>query len=106
MEGSTYNLIRQAIIEKKQVVATYNGHQRELCPHVIGTKNGRQQALFYQFGGTSSSRPIVPGSKENWRCIPIEGLINVEIREGQWHTSSDHTQPQTCVDVVEVEVNF
>lgn len=108
MGKSTYNLIRQAIIEKKQVFATYNGHQRELCPHVIGTKNGRQQALFYQFGGTSSSRPIAPeaGSEKNWRCIPIDGLRDVEIREGQWYTSSDHTRSQTCVDVVDVEVDL
>jgi hypothetical protein len=77
-----------------------------MCPHVIGTKNGRQQALFYQFGGTSSSASIVPGSNANWRCIPIGGLLDVEIKVGEWYTSSDHTKPQTCVDVIDVEVEF
>jgi hypothetical protein len=55
--SNTYNAIRNAIANKQQVVATYKGHVREMCPHVIGTKNGREQALFYQFGGTSSSGP-------------------------------------------------
>lgn len=51
----TYALIREAIQRKQQVLATYDGHAREMCPHVLGTKDGRRQALFYQFGGTSSS---------------------------------------------------
>jgi len=50
MGGNTYNVIRQAIIDKQQVIGNYDGHFREMRPHVIGTKNGRQQALFYQSG--------------------------------------------------------
>jgi hypothetical protein len=106
MSTSNYNKIREAVLKKQQVIAEYNGHVREMCPHVIGFKNGREQALFYQFGGTSSSKTIVPGSKENWRCIPIDGLRIIEIREGEWHSSSDHTRVQTCVDDIDVEVDF
>ena len=106
MTSDTYEVVRQAITEKKQVVAEYNEHVREMCPHVIGTKNGREQDLFYQFGGTSSSGTIIPGSQYNWRCIPVEGLRIIEVRDGEWHSSSDHTQPQTCVDEVDVEVEY
>ena len=106
MTSDTYEVVRQAITEKKQVVAEYNEHVREMCPHVIGTKNGREQALFYQFGGTSSSGTIIPGSKDNWRCIPVEGLRIIEVRDGEWHSSSDHTKPQTCVGEVDVEVEY
>ncbi len=31
MTSVTYNLIRQAILNKQQVVATYDGHRREMC---------------------------------------------------------------------------
>ncbi len=102
--AGNYDLVRAAIQNKQQVFATFDGHARELCPHVIGTKNGRQQALFYQFGGTSKSGAIVPGSPSNWRCIPIDGLSNVSIHTGQWHSGSNHSRPQTCVDIVDVEV--
>ena len=51
---STYELVKYAILNKKQIIAEYQGHYREMCPHAIGTKNGYQQALFYQFGGSSS----------------------------------------------------
>lgn len=106
MVSDTYQLVRQAITDKKQIVAEYNGHVREMCPHVIGEKNGRLQALCYQFGGTSSSKSIIPGSKENWRCVTIENLRVIEVRDGDWYSSSDHTRPQTCVDEVDVEVDY
>ncbi|MFU8773115.1 MAG: hypothetical protein ACNA8H_11930 [Anaerolineales bacterium] len=104
MSSANYTLVRNAIINKQQVVATYNGCIREMCPHVIGIKNGRKQALFYQFGGESSSGVIIPGAPQNWRCIPIEGLEDVNIRNGEWHTGDNHSGPQTCVDEIDVEV--
>ena len=106
MSSTTYNLIRQAILNKQQVIASYNGYYREMCPHVIGTKNGREQALFYQFGGNSRSGLESTGSPNNWRCIPIEGLENVSVREGKWHSYSRHTRPQRCVDEIDVEVEY
>lgn len=98
--SDVYSIVRQAIIDRQQIVADYRGYRREMCAHVIGTKNGRHQALFFQFAGESSSG-LPPGGE--WRCIPIEGLSQVSARPGEWHTTS-HTLPQTCVDVVDVEV--
>ena len=104
MTSATYKLLRKAIRQKLQIVATYDGHLRELCPHVLGIKHARQQALFYQFGGTSSSGPLVPDSPDNWRCIPVDGLSDVRIRSGPWHTSGNYVNPQTCVDEIDVRV--
>lgn len=98
-----FDIIRDAILEKKQVTGYYRGHYREMCPHVLGTKNGRAQALFYQFGGSSSSG--LPADGE-WRCIPLGGLSEVSSQAGAWYTSTGHTQPQTCVDAIEVEVAY
>ena len=102
---SNYQIVRDAIINKKQITAFYDGHPREMCPHVIGTKNGREQALFYQFGGSSKSGLQPAGSGANWRCIPIEGLQQVSSKDGGWHTAPNHSRPQTCVDVIDVEVS-
>ena len=100
--SDTYNLIRQAILNKQQVLGMYQGHRREMCPHAIGTKNGREKAILLQFGGTSSSGLGQP--EDNWRCIFIDGLTDVSIRDGSWHTASNHSQPQTCIDEIDVEV--
>jgi hypothetical protein len=95
-----YELIRTATLAKRQILATYKGHRRELCPHVLGTKEGRRQALFFQFGGGSSSA-LPPGG--DWRCIPVDGLEDVVVREGPWHTGVRHQHLETCVDTIDVE---
>jgi hypothetical protein len=74
-----------------------------MCPHILGYKNGRAQALFYQYAGTSKSGLGPAGSDRNWRCIPIDGLSAVEIVVGPWHTCP-YSRPQTCIDRVEIEV--
>ena len=102
--NENYELIREAIAKKMQVIAEYKGHLREMCPHVIGTKNGVPQALFYQFGG-SSSRGLYGSGRTKWRCIPIGGLKNVQLRIGKWYTDSSHTRPQTCVDKIDLSVS-
>jgi hypothetical protein len=106
MSYEVYDIVRNAIANKLVIIATYQDHEREMCPHVIGRKNGRTQALFYQFGGTSSSGPIIPESPKNWRCIPIDGLSNVSAHPGPWHTGENHSRPQTCVDEIDLEVDL
>ena len=97
------SVIAHAIANKLQVVATYDGYVREMCPHVLGYKSGRRQALFFQFAG-GSKRGLPPGGE--WRCIPIDGLSNVTTRQGPWYTGQSHTKPQTCVDQIEIEVAY
>ena len=99
----SYELVRSAILARKQIAVTYDGHEREMCPHAIGTKNGRAQALFFQFAG-GSSQGLPPGGQ--WRCLSIEGLSDVAIRDGAWHTNSNHSQPSTCLDEIDVEVDY
>ena len=104
----SYSQIRQAIIDKDIITATYHGHYREMCPHAIGHKNGRRKALLYQFGGTSSSGLGPIGSPDNWRCVFVDELQNVAVRQsdGRWHTANDHSRKQTCIDAVEAEVTY
>lgn len=106
MSSSTYQLIRNAIINKQQVIATYDGFRREMCPHVIGHKNGAEQVLCYQFGGDSSKGPIREQTKNNWRCITISKLTNVSVRDGEWFTYENHSRPSTCVDIIDIEVAY
>ena len=101
-----YQLLKEAIGNKRQVTAVYNGLRREMSPHCLGRKNGKRQCLFYQFGGQSSSGAIVPGSPSNWRCIPLDGLTDMRVQEGPWHTQQNHSKRQTCIDDVDIEVAF
>ena len=101
-----YDIIKDAIANKRQITATYQNHVRIMCPHVIGTKNGREQALFFQFGGTSASEGTITPENGRWRCLAIEQLDDVSAQNGDWHTRDDHSQDQTCVDDVDLEVEY
>jgi len=101
--SDNYDLIREAILNKKQIAATYQNLRRELCPHTLGWKNGYRKALFFQFAG-DSNRGLPPEGE--WRCVFVDGLSNIELHDGPWHTGTNHSRPQTCVDEIEVEVAF
>lgn len=102
---STYTTVRQAIISKQQITAFYDGYYREMCPHAIGLKNGREQALFFQFGGETSRGVIQdPRGAGNWRCLELSKLSQVVAQDGPWYTASNHSKASTCVDQIDVEV--
>jgi len=98
-------MVRDAILNKLQIIAMYHGHVRELCPHLIGWKHGDPHALFYQFGGQSSRVLDAPGSPANWRCIRIRELTHVAVRKGPWYTATNYSRPERCVDEVDLEVS-
>jgi len=99
---TSYEIVRQAIQNRQQVRATYGEHVRDMAPHVLGTKKGVPHGLFYQFGGTSEIGLAAPGSPKNWRCLTIEGLSQVSVLGGEWHSSPLGRQHQRCVDTVDV----
>jgi hypothetical protein len=99
--SDAYALLRKAVREKLQVVAEYDGRQREFCPHVLGTKNGRRRCLAYQFAAEHTSG-AVERDAQSWRCFDVDRITIVEVRTGLWLPDSEHTRGQTCVDEVDV----
>lgn len=99
----SYDTFRQAILAREQVFCTYQGLPREVCPHILGLKNGSRHVLVYQFAG-QSSRGLPPGGE--WRCMDPDKVTNAVMRVGPWHTGDSHLKPQTCVDQIDVQVNL
>lgn len=102
MPSSTYTLFAQAMAERKQILCSYHGHERELCPVVLGHRSGREVALTYQFAGASKT-PLPPGGE--WRCLYLAEARHVRLRDGPWHAGSSHQRPQGCVEIVDLDVN-
>ena len=82
MPSRVYDLFHQAMAGRKQIVCTYGGYGRELCPIILGHSGGEEKALTYQFGGQSKSG-LPPGGE--WRCL--------------WLSKVSHVEPST-VDIV------
>jgi len=102
VSSSTYDLFEQAMRSRKQIVCMYDGYPRELCPVILGHSQGQEKALTYQFGGQSKSG--LPKAGE-WRCLFLSKVSNVQLRDGRWFVGSTHTQPQGCVEIVDLDVN-
>ena len=101
--SATYKLFAQAIEQRKQIVCSYGGYRRELCPIILGHKeNGDEVALTFQFGG-ESSRALPRGG--SWRCLSLSEASDVRLRDGRWRSGASHQRPQSCVDIVDLDVN-
>jgi len=103
MPSPTYELFREAMATKKQIVCTYTGRRREICPAILGHTDGEEKALAYQFAGETNSR--LPAGGE-WRCFSLSKVTDVELREGPWLTGNGtHSASQPCVKDVDFDVN-
>jgi len=100
--SKTYALFEETMRTRKQVICTYEGHRRELCPIILGHTQGEEKALTFQFGGKSSHGLPRKGA---WRCLWLAKVSEVELRDGPWFSGDSHTQPSRCVDVVDLDVN-
>ena len=104
---SNFILLKEAIRNKQQCTAMYDWYHREFCPHVLWSgKDGSESCLVYQFAGNTSSWAITSETKDNWRCIKVSGLQNLQIQDGAWHTFGNHSEEQTCVREVDFKVDF
>lgn len=102
---SDVELIKKAIREKKSLRFEYEGHVREVSPHALGWKGSSRRMIVYQFGGTSSRGRIVPGSRDNWRCMELAKVRNLKIINARWQTHNSHSRRNTCIDRIEIEVD-
>jgi hypothetical protein len=101
MVSATYNLFRNAILGEQQVICTYEGRYRELCPHIIGTnKRGEEVVLAWQFAGESSGR--LP----QWRCLRLANVRDARARKGRWHEGGSHRPTQICVSEIDLDINI
>lgn len=103
MPSATYELFRQAILEQKQVVCSYGGHPRELCPAILGRTDGLEKVLAYQVGG-SGSRGLPPDGA--WKCLIVSGVLGAALHDGPWREGAGHAKEQTCVHKVELDINI
>ena len=101
MPSATYHIFRNAILGEEQVICTYEGRHRELCPHIIGTnKRGEEVVLAWQFAGESSGR--LP----QWRCLRLANVQDAHARKGRWHEGGSHRSAQTCVSEIDLDINI
>jgi predicted nucleic acid-binding protein len=101
-QSDTFRLFHQAILARKQVVFTYRGAPREVCPYILGHKHGTEQILTFQFAGENERGQKVRGQ---WKCFQVADVRDARMRDGPWHGAAEHRKTQRCVDDVFIDVN-
>ncbi len=102
MTSPTYDLFLKAMRERKQVVGIYQGHPRALCPAILGYTGDDETALAFQVGG-GGSRPLP--TLGAWKCLKLAQIEGATLRDGAWRSGTDHGTAQTCVSIVDYDVN-
>lgn len=44
--------------------------------------------------------------RREWRCLAIDDLADISVLDGEWRTASNHSQPNTCIDEIDLEVDY
>lgn len=102
MPSPAYELFEEAMRCRKQILCVYDGYPRELCPIILGRTDGQEVALTYQFAGGGSKR-LPPAGQ--WKCLYLSKVRDVQLRDGPWHAGDRHMQRQSCVELVDLDVN-
>jgi hypothetical protein len=99
MPSRTYELFAEAMLALRPIECRYDDLPRTICPIILGHTNGQEKALTYQTGGRSS------GSVPDWKCLTLSKVRYAKIADGQWRTGERHSQAQSCVKDVDLDVN-
>jgi hypothetical protein len=103
MPSATYALFVVAMAERRQILCTYQGRRREICPIILGHTKGDEKALVYQVGGQSSKSMRTPADR--WRCFSLADVKLASLMDGPWLAEADHKGAQSCVQDVDYDVN-
>jgi hypothetical protein len=97
-----WELLQHAISEHKTVRAIYHGHERLLCPHLLGWRHGRAKLLAYQASGTTSTGPPNADPRQRWRSMFVDEIEQVVIATDRWQTAPNYTPTVAGIDLIEV----
>ena len=97
-------VLERALTEKRPVRLRYHGHERVLCPHVLGFKNGRAKVLAYQSDGTTSQGALPDDTRQRWRSLFVDEIENPEITNDAWESADNYTPNTNAIDHRELAI--
>jgi len=93
-----YEKIKTAIQHKNKITAIYKNNTIAMCPHILGTKDGKINIIFYQCCNSFAN--------DNWRCIPLDEIKDIEICEGSLKCNYLPPDISSCITNVEFSVDI
>jgi arginosuccinate synthase-like protein len=101
--SQNYQTIWRAVRERKVITFAFDGKHREACPIILGySSDGRERVLAFQTGGETSPGSKLPG----WRAFDLSEIGDLQLSAGRWAGGERHTQTQSQIRFVDVDVNI
>lgn len=96
-----YSIVRQAIVNRYCLTATYKNHELKFSPYALGrSASGDLSVMALQYEGLSSNVALAVGE---WRCFRINALTDLRKNNDHWRVAPDRSRPMTCVARVDVQ---
>lgn len=95
---TTWNVLHQALTDRRAIRAAYHDRLRIICPHVLGWKNGRAKTLVYQTAilGPHNHDP------RGWRSLFIDEIQQAILSDDPWTTAHNYNPHTTGIDTLAV----
>lgn len=98
----TWDLLAQALSERRTVKASYHGTDRLLCPHALGWKNGRPKLLAYQIAGSTTHGALPAEAQRRWRSMFVDEIEAAIFADEPWGTADNYSLSTNAIDQVEL----
>jgi len=99
--------LEAALRQRRPVSVFYHGHQRLICPHALGWKNGKAILLGYQTGGHSTAGTLPAAPNNRWRNFFIDDIDAVTAEPAtSWQTADNYNaaHPFNAIDELAIAV--
>lgn len=100
---SDYDLIMQAIQNRQSVTCYYEGYLRYLSPHAIGSLQGIERTVCFQYGG-DSRKGLSTKLEKNWRCFNIYEMVNLTVNNDTFQTAPNNTRRSRGLDTIHLVI--
>lgn len=100
-----WELLEAALTARRPVRASYHGHERVLCPHALGWKQGRATLLAYQSAGTTSTGTLPSDTRQRWRSLFVDEIDNIAITDDRWQTADNYSLPTYAIDELALDIS-
>jgi hypothetical protein len=103
--NTAWTVLADSLTKRRAVRVRYHGHDRVLCPHLLGWKHGRAKVLAYQSDGTTSAGPLPARPQQRWRSLFVDEIEQITpAPDHPWQTADNYTADSNCVDQIALTV--
>ncbi len=104
---AAWDALEAALRQRRAVRVSYHGHQRLICPHALGWKNGKAMLLGYQTGGHTTAATLAADPTHRWRNFFVDDIDIVTADDAtSWQTAANYNpeHPFNAIDELAIAV--